>query len=282
MNKTTCLLTISVLFFSCKPSTKVAVNNNGVHIDYTDSGAGDTTLLFVHGWCINKTYWNDQVSYFKDHYRVVTIDLPGFGQSGKNRNVWSTAMFAQDVDSVISQLQLNHVILIGHSMAGDIVVQAAINAPKQVIALVGVDNFKSVGIPQVDSIKVKAAYAGAITALKHHFKTIAFSYFNQSLFYKTTPSQIKKRILNDVAHSDSTIATACMEQNNFDEVLKLKQAKKKLYLINSDVNPTDTTGMVANKIPYKLFYISKTGHFPMIEKPSEFNALLKKIIADIK
>ena len=41
----------------------------------------DTTLLFVHGWCINKEYWKEQSAYFCDNYKVVTLDLPGFGQS---------------------------------------------------------------------------------------------------------------------------------------------------------------------------------------------------------
>jgi len=62
---------------------KIKVVNQGVQIDFLDEGKGDTTLLFVHGWCINKTYWLEQVAQFKEKYRVVAIDLPGFGKSGK-------------------------------------------------------------------------------------------------------------------------------------------------------------------------------------------------------
>src|SRR5436190_4673995 len=105
------------------------IKNGNVKIAYTDTHTGDTTLLFVHGWCINKSYWLSQVSYFKNRYRVVTMDLPGFGESGKNRNTWNTATFGQDVTAVIKQLGLKNVILVGHSMAGDIIVQAANNAP---------------------------------------------------------------------------------------------------------------------------------------------------------
>ena len=121
------------------------IENHGVLIDYTDSEKGDTTLLFVHGWCLNKSYWVNQVAFFSKRYRVVTIDLPGFGLSGKNRNDWSTANYATDVNAVINQLHLKKVILIGHSMAGDIVLKAAINNPNKVISLVGVDNFKAIG-----------------------------------------------------------------------------------------------------------------------------------------
>src|ERR1700709_1870931 len=124
-----CILT--VLQFSCKTNKvpPVKISDQGVNIAYTDNGEGDTTLLFVHGWCINKTYWTEQSAFFSKKYRVVTIDLPGFGQSGKNRNTWDTQMFGRDIDSVISGLNLKNVILIGHSMAGDIIVEAAINSP---------------------------------------------------------------------------------------------------------------------------------------------------------
>jgi pimeloyl-ACP methyl ester carboxylesterase len=261
---------------------KVNIVSNNVRIDYTDTGSGDTTLLFVHGWCINKTYWADQVAHFSKRYRVVAIDLPGFGKSGRNRKVWNTAAFGEDIKNVITQLDLKNVVLIGHSMAGDIILQGAIDIADRVIALVGVDNFKSAGVPfKGDSVKAKKEYADAIAAMKHNFKATAFGYFNQALFYKTTSKAVKNRVLNDVAHADTVIAIACIEQDNFDEAAKLLQAKKKLYLINSDYTPTDTSGLVAKKIPYKLLEIHATGHFPMIEKPQEFNLLLGKVMDDI-
>lgn len=280
------IICIGVNFlFSCKnhsKSNKTEIQNQNVKIDYTDDDKGDTTLLFVHGWCINKTYWSDQKAFFDKKYRVITMDLPGFGKSGKNRTTWNTAVFGRDVDSVITQLHLKNVILIGHSMAGDIIVQAAINNPKQVIGLIGVDNFKNVGIGNTPSKQDTLMYNQYIDSLKRHFKALAFEYFNHDLFYKTTDSSIRKRVLNDVAHADPTIAATCMELNNFNEASKLIQSKKKLCLINSDVKPTNTSGLKAKKIPFQVWYIHATGHFPMIEKPKEFNQLLQKAICNIK
>ena len=281
MKQLACLsLFILMLIFSCNNAAITVVNDQGVNISYTDTGSGDTTLLFVHGWCINKGYWSNQVAYFNKKYRVVTFDMPGFGVSGKNRADWSTKAYGRDVDSVISQLKLKNVILIGHSMAGDIVLQAAINNPK-VIGLVGIDNFKNVG--HIENAASKKDFADAIIALKHNFKSVASPYFKQDLFSKTTSKAIQKRVLNDVTHADTTIAVASMEQgNDFDELAKLHQLKRKLYLINSDVHPADTIGLIRNKIPYQLLYIHGTGHFPMIEDPTDFNLLLEGVIQDVK
>ncbi|MFC0512703.1 alpha/beta fold hydrolase [Mucilaginibacter angelicae] len=283
------LLTSIGLWYACTqhPQSKkttdlptVKISNHGVNIAYTDTGKGDTTLLFVHGWCINKSYFSQQVKYFGSKYRVVTMDLPGYGQSGKNRNSWTVNDFAGDVTSVITTLKLKNVILVGHSMAGEIIVQARLNAPQQVIGLVGIDNFKGFdGKPE--TAKAKADYAAAIAMLKKHFRTIAIAYFNQDLFYKTTDAAIRKRILNDVANADSAIAIASMEDNGFNTTAKLKASKTKLHLINSDYTPNDTAGFIKAGIPYQLLQIHATGHFPMIEKPAEFNRLLQQAINQI-
>lgn len=260
---------------------QVEIKNGAVKIAYTDNGKGDTTLFFVHGWGINKSYFENQVTYFSKKYRVVTMDRPGFGESGKNRSDWSTEAYAGDIETVVTKLNLKNVILIGHSMSGDIVLQAALTDTNYIVGIVGVDNFKSVGIPE--DARSKEAFKQAINSLQHNFKQVASAYFTQYLFAKSTPDSIRTRILGDLAKNDSTIAIANIVQgNNFDEVAKLKQYHKKLYLINSDYMPTNTSGLTKNKIPFMVTYVNDTGHFPMVEKPQDFNLCLEKMLADIK
>lgn len=271
---------------ACNQSSKSTTNNEkfvhdkGVNIAYTDTGKNDTTLLFVHGWGINKGYWANQVGYFGQHFRVVTIDLPGFGQSGKNRAKWGTADFAADVDSVIAQLHLKKVILIGHSMAGDIVLQSAIDNPDKVIGVVGVDNFMSVGEPQTEADK--KSFANAMAAMRKDFKPVVTEYFNKILFSKTTPEDVKTHVLKDATSVDPNIGVSVMEQTEgFDEMAKLKQYGKKIYLINSNTHPNVHKNMDAQKIPYLFFYTDGTGHFSFVETPYDFNKDLREVIADI-
>src|ERR1700761_288990 len=83
----TFLIVLMGLQFSCKPKSgeqsagnqAKKISDKGVNIAYSDTGKGDTTLLFVHGWAINRGYWSEQVKHFSSRYRVVAIDLPGFG-----------------------------------------------------------------------------------------------------------------------------------------------------------------------------------------------------------
>ncbi len=257
------------------------VENKGVNIAYNDTKKGDTTLVFVHGWGINKTYWENQDTVFARHYRVVTMDLPGFGESGKNRKSWTVEDYARDVSAVLNGLDLKNVILIGHSMSGAIALETALNHQPRVLGLIGIDNFNTYGAKETPQSK-KETEAFFKEARAHYKKTVT-AYVNQALFAPSTPKSIRKRVVDDIANSDSTIALDCIEQSMaYQGDAKLKTLKMPLYLINSSANPTDTLAFRKNGIAYRFFNIGRTGHYPMLEKPEKFNALLTQAIDDIK
>ena len=136
--------------FSCTQHTAEKtkdVKNGQVNINYQVAGAGPVTLLFVHGAYIDLDYWKNQVQYFSPNYRVLTMDLAGHGQSGHNRTDWTVAQFGQDLVAVLDQLDLHNVILIGHSMGGDVALEAAVARPDRILGLIGIDFFKNAGQP---------------------------------------------------------------------------------------------------------------------------------------
>src|SRR5438128_7790136 len=102
-----------------------AHSTDGVPIHYTVSGAGEPALVFVHGWAIDGRYWDAQVPVFARTHRVVTLDLAGHGRSGRDRQDWTVAAFGQDVRAVVEALHLSKVVLIGHSMSGNVILEAA-------------------------------------------------------------------------------------------------------------------------------------------------------------
>src|SRR6218665_160315 len=127
--------------------TMKELNRDKANIHYEVSGQGDTTLLFIHGSYIDQSYWKQQVEHFKNNYRVVTIDLPGHGTSGRERTFWSLDGFAKDVNYVVQELDLERVILVGHSMGADIALLAATASPAPYIGLIAVDHFKNAATP---------------------------------------------------------------------------------------------------------------------------------------
>src|SRR6478735_8344004 len=143
-------LSIIIFFAACnsgdESSHPVEVKNGITPIAYSKTGEGDTALVFVHGWGINKEYWKSQVDVFSKRYTVVTIDLGGQGASGKERSSYKVEDFSNDVMAVLDSLNLNKVILVGHSMGGDIILNVAYTIPERVVGFIGIDNFKDVGV----------------------------------------------------------------------------------------------------------------------------------------
>ena len=93
------LLTV-VLSFGCAPEN-TAVSADGVPISFQVKGSGAPALVFIHGWCCDRTYWDAQAAHFSKKHKVVAIDLAGHGGSGLGRKVWTMAAFGEDVVAVV-------------------------------------------------------------------------------------------------------------------------------------------------------------------------------------
>lgn len=280
-------LSLLLILYACNNNTSkvtkndnIKISNQGVDIYYEDSKVGDTVLFFIHGWGINHTYWVNQVAYFSKKYRVITIDLPGFGLSGKNRNSWTVEDFAKDINAVMTALDLKNVVLIGHSMSGAIAVETASTYPSRIVGVVGVDNLKDIDIKLTPEIEKE--WAAVYESQRKNFK-VEVPKVITGLFSPSTDSLIRKRVMEDILSSEPGIAVDCVENlDKYNFVKKLKHLSIPLYLINSSYQPTDTLTFKKKNIQYHLLDIGPTGHYPMLEKPSEFNLLLAQAINGIK
>ena len=141
------LLTCFVLSTGFSQRTEFMKSFDGVDIAYKVYGEGDTPLIFVHGWCCDKSYWKEQVNFFKTQFKIVTIDLAGHGESGLGRDSYTIQGFAKDITTVINHLGLNDIILIGHSMGVNVILETAINNLENTRALFPIDGFRE--IPKV-------------------------------------------------------------------------------------------------------------------------------------
>jgi len=278
------ILLTALVLLSCnqqgeqKNGTNIKIND--VDIGFDQCGKEDTTLLFVHGWCINKEYWNSQKNYFCDKYKVVTLDLPGFGKSDKARTNWTFEQYADDINKFITEKKLKNVILIGHSMSGDILLLVDTKYPSSLIGIVGIDNLKSPGTKNTE--EQAKELEGFFAMMDSSFSGTVEMYTKQYLFPPTADSAIVKRVINDFKNNDSVIAIkvlrALVDVSQKERDL-MQQLKHKLYLVNSDPAPTAIDSLRKYcKASAEVVYIKGTGHYPMIERPAEFNAALEKVI----
>jgi pimeloyl-ACP methyl ester carboxylesterase len=124
---------------------------DGVSVAYEDRGTGAPALVFIHGLTGDHSDFEAQMSFFEVSNRVVGIDLPESGVSGRDRFEWTMAALGRDVVDVVDHLGLADLVLIGHSFGGDATVEAAKRLHDRVRALVWVSSYRSLGSVKPDS-----------------------------------------------------------------------------------------------------------------------------------
>ncbi|MGE0077597.1 MAG: alpha/beta fold hydrolase [Bacteroidales bacterium] len=121
------------------PVKKVKLPESGYEIAYTDIGSGNKTIIFIHGLGSYLQAWKKNVEVLKDHYRCISIDLPGYGKSSKQPHSGQMTFYAGVVNEFVAKLGLSKVVLSGHSMGGQISITAALRYPNIVESLILVD-----------------------------------------------------------------------------------------------------------------------------------------------
>lgn len=110
--------------------------NDAIDIAFVDEGKGETTLLFVHGLGHSLLGWSKNIDYLKAYYRCIAIDLPGNGLSATGQYPYSMHFFSEILQAFIEAKQLKHVVLVGHSMGGQIAMTYALKYQHQIKGLV--------------------------------------------------------------------------------------------------------------------------------------------------
>jgi 3-oxoadipate enol-lactonase len=108
---------------------------NGIRIHYDTHGEGDPVLL-ISGLSAPSANWLFQVKGLAPHYRVITFDNRGAGESDlPEAPVYPTAQMADDAAAVLEHLDIKRAHVVGHSMGGTIAMELAIRHPRRVRSL---------------------------------------------------------------------------------------------------------------------------------------------------
>jgi pimeloyl-ACP methyl ester carboxylesterase len=251
----------------------VASSADGSPVAFEVRGSGDPTLVFIHGLSGDRSDFDPQMSYFEDSFRVVAVDLPGSGDSGRVRTSWTMAAFGEDVVSVADRLDLNDMVLVGHSLGGDVTVEAALRLEGRVRGLVWASSYKSLGVP-MSAEQLEEWLAPFRTDFVSAAEDLARRNFGPQ-----APSGLVERVAAKVsaADPDTVIAVLLAKQRNEPAVLEaLRKITVPVTAINPDFKPIDAASFDAHGVEHKV--MAGVGHFLMMEDPNAFNHLLADTI----
>jgi len=165
-------------------------------ISFTDFGSGNTVVL-LHGFLENKKMWDHFVPHWSINHRVIALDLLGHGETECMGYVHTMENNAEVVHAVLTELRLQKVILVGHSMGGYVALAFAELYPEMVKGLVLVNSTS-----RADSEERKTNRDRAIKAVKYSFGNfISLSISN--LFSEENRERLTK-IIDDVKNEALT------------------------------------------------------------------------------
>lgn len=256
--------------------TQKVKSGDGVEIAFTVQGEGEPALVFIHGWSCDKSYWTDQVKEFSSKYKVVTIDLGGHGESGLNRENFTMEKYGEDVAAVVNALKLSKIILIGHSMGGSVIIEAAKLLKGKVLGLIGADTFQS--FTDDWSAEQKEAF---LNSFKTNFVETAKG-FVKGMFPAISDTLLVKRVVEKMSQAPPQVAVSAMRNLFYYNPLPtLKEINLPIISINCDMYPVSIEENRKHVKSFEVKLMKGVGHFVMLENPKEFNTYMYEAINEL-
>lgn len=256
---------------------------NGATIHYQAHGKGPAILL-LHGFPLDSRMWNAQAEALSDAYRVVRMDLRGFGQS-TSPGAFSIEMLADDVSALTRKLDLCPLVLGGLSMGGYVALAFARKYPMDLAGLVLVDT-KAAG----DSAEVKESRERMAELARTRGAMAVAEQMEPTLLAPGTRGR-KPHVhetLRTMMEScpPETIAQACLamrDRRDMQDELPSIPCPTLIICGNQDViTPPEVARQMQQAIPRShLEIIPGAGHLTPIEEPAAVTTALRQFLEKV-
>ena len=243
-----------------------------MNVDFDELGAGDPPLLFLHGWCCDRSYFAPQVDHFARSHRVVAVDQRGHGKTPPaGDGDYSIDAFAADAVELIGALDLDRPVLVGHSLGGVISLAVGASHPELVRGVVMVDP-----APIVMGDDMRAFFQ----TLGPTVQTVEGRQgFVNRMFAATDDAGRKAQIVEAMASVDPAVAVpAITGLLEFDGPAALAACTVPIASIASMGAANDPAALREHCSHLYLAQTLGAGHFNQLEVPDQVNAMIEQFL----
>jgi len=247
------------------------IARDGVKLAYEMRGSGTPTLLFVHGWTCDRSFFEPQMQHFTRGNRVVTVDLRGHGESDKPEGDYPIATFADDLAHIIGTLRLGEVVAVGHSMGGLTVLQLAVSHPARVAGIVMLDP-----APLAFPPELRAVAEELIATLEAGRHDAQRRFIEQQMFLKKSTPALVRRVCEVMCGTPAHVAVSAMKgMLAFDGVAAAAQCKVPALHIAA-AQPFNPPPLMAERLPGVVTGMTVgAGHFNQLEAADQVNGMIE-------
>ena len=251
---------------------------DGLRLRALRAGHGDTTLVFLHGFGESLLAWRSLVDRFTRHYRVLAVDLPGFGLSDKPAGPYDYPTYQRWLGELLRQQTTGPVVIIGHSMGGELAAGLALAHPDRVVALVLI-------APAGAGISPLLSDSGGSASPATQWVASALSYVfpvHDTLWLRESPTDLRYQPSADSAAANA--ASQVLKQFDFAAIgSRFQELRQPVLLIWGRQDPTIPIGIgdrIAALLPCRRFVPLLALHRPHQTVPdtvaSEMAAFLQR------
>ena len=242
-----------------------------------DEGKG-FPLVLVHGFLGSSKMWKPQIDFFKDHFRIITPDLPGFGKSNKAKSHNNIQSIANLLINCLEEKKIHKFHLLGHSMGGMIVQEMAKKIGDKISKLVCYSTGPRGEMPgrfeTVDESRKKLQKNGLETTARNIAKTWFIKGENAKYFDVC--------IETGKQTSMEAVDNSLVAFKNWNGVDTLKNIKNETLIIWGDqdksYNFEQVQTLEKNIENSKLIIFKNCAHNVHLEQPDQFNKTIKDFL----
>jgi pimeloyl-ACP methyl ester carboxylesterase len=263
---------------------------DGVRIHYQEKGYG-APLVLLHGYTASAFAWKDVFDPLSEQFRVIAVDLKGFGFSGKPDGDYTRRAQGDLVIRLLDQLKIDRAIFCGNSMGGEVSLHAAVRHPDRVSALILVDS-SGVTVSGGGSVTPGVAQwpviGPAIAALALTTDSLVRDGLRQCFYDKTlvTNEQVTAYYRPLKTRNGQHAAYLARTQAAIDpiepEIGKVWQPTLIIWGAEDELIPLEAGRRLNSLIAgSRLVVFDKCGHVPQSEMPARFAGEVRSFVTSL-
>jgi pimeloyl-ACP methyl ester carboxylesterase len=251
----------------------------GIKVHYESYGSGEEALVFIHGWTCDLTFWRGQEPVYSTH-RSLLIDMPGHGESDKPKTAYPSEFFARAIDAVLTDAQVDRVVLIGHSLGAGIAYTFLRLYPEKVKSLVVVDAYVSRPPPPPATNAALSYYPQRARSLSGPQGKKNFLRQVDAMFSNRTPPTLREEIRAKMLATPEYVRVAAVTSISRLPARDPAETFALPALAVLSRVPAARAAQMRSIFPkLQIEKWENYGHFLMMEDPERFNRTLERFLS---
>jgi pimeloyl-ACP methyl ester carboxylesterase len=242
---------------------------------YEDAGTGEPAVVLVHGLACHRAFMAPQARFLRARHRVVSIDLRGHGDSDAPRQRYTIDALADDVGWICEQLELERVVVVGHSLGGLVGLQLAAARPDLTRGAALIDSVLLAGAGREETV------AALVSGLRGPDGDRVLRDYFRLFFGPHDDPALCDWILDQAVRTPAHVTSSIWEEasSSWDDAGALTRCRSPLLYLDAGTPNADLERAVERNPSITLGRTVGSGHFSQLVCPDQVNAMLERFLA---